>query len=158
MNENEGFAKVAMSLDAWMARAQAAEQFLERLAAAGRPRKMIVNTGAMTAEGIAEARAEGRMLVLENGLGFVICPLEIDTGPKRAPVPEALTNEPSERVVKTDFLLDLEHLLMHVEEISEASQGPIYAGIKPMLQRIKEVFEMGVRPPATPSPLRLKEE
>lgn len=70
------------------------QAFIERLAEPGRPRKMLVSTGAMTVDGITEARSEGRMFVLENGLGFAICPLEVDLGPKLQPdVLEALCKD-----------------------------------------------------------------
>lgn len=69
----QGIARLAMAVDKWKERAKDAEAFIARLAdqAAAKP-KEIVSTGRLSAEEIDAARSDGRLFVLENGLGFVL--------------------------------------------------------------------------------------
>jgi hypothetical protein len=89
----------------------AAERFLRVLAE--HPYKMIVSSAALTTEAIAQARAENRMLVLADGLGFVIEPL-LDLGPKLAPKAAAV---PEGMVMIS--LIALEHLLYDCKHRSD---------------------------------------
>jgi hypothetical protein len=67
--------------------------FLERIA--HKPARVIVSTQELTAEGVQQARDEGRLLVLDNGLGFAVVPMKLDLGPMAAPdeYPNALQRE-----------------------------------------------------------------